>query len=197
MRRFNDTTLKSMFTKLRAGDEITWSYFYQTYSALIHIRGLDFVNNPAYNFDYADLDELMSCVMVKFFNMHNEFTYSPEKGRFQHYFRRIIDYTVIDIVRKKRNNLSMDDNPQFDILDDNDDQWTKQWQTHIFEQAMLELNGRMDERAMQAFSLCKLNGESPRDVAKFLKVSLATVYNDCNAVWKELKATANRLKDEY
>ena len=134
-------------------------------------RPLIFLCGKDYHLSNTEIDDLLSRTMVKFFNAQKQFTYKPELGRFRNYFRNLI-----------RNW---------------DDLWNDEWRAHICRQALDDVRSRLPARAVQAFEACRLNGEKPAVVAKFLNVSLATIYNDCTLVLRELQETVKKFSAEY
>lgn len=189
-----DTTHKSLLSRIREGDEVSWYQFYQTYKTLVYMHG------KSIGLQEADTEELLSRVMLKFFNIQKKFTYRPELGRFRDYFRRMIASVAIDILREKKKNCELPTEAESipDISNEarENESWQKEWEAHIFEQSLQEVKARLPARAIQAFMMCKLNEESPQQVGKFLGVSQATVYNDCNLVWDELKKTIKKLSED-
>ena len=148
--------------------------------------------------DY-ECDELLSRVMMKFFNAQKTFIYTPEQGRFRDYFRRLIRNCAYDILRerKKEERVEALDPEKNDPPAPANDRWDDEWRAHLCRQAMLDVRGRLSERAVQAFEACRMKGEKPADVAKFLNVSIATVYTDCALVLKELQRTVRKFSREY
>lgn len=189
------TTSKSLLIRIHKGDEIAWTDFYNTYRPLVFLRGRD------YRLSDAEIDELLSRVMVKFFDAQKKFIYSPERGRFRDYFRRLIGNCIIDILRerKKTGRETIIDDGGYDVPDERtpDEIWEEEWRDHLYRQAWDDVRSRLPARALQAFEACRLNGEKPAVAAKYLKVSLATVYNDCTLVLRELQATVRKFRMEY
>lgn len=89
------TTKKSLLAKVRAGDEISWQEFYDTYKPLMILVGNDCGLTTDEN------DELVQTVMCEIFqkNILDKydidkvpdnviFKYDPAKGRFRHYLKK-------------------------------------------------------------------------------------------------------------
>lgn len=189
------TTSKSLLIRIHKGNEIAWSEFYNTYRPLIFLCGRD------HHLNDTEIDELLSRTILNFFNAQKKFVYTPELGRFRDYFRQLIRNCIFDILRERRKQEGeVDIDPETIELPGEkspDDIWEDEWRAHLYRQAMDDVRSRLPARAIQAFEACRLNGEKPAVMAKFLKVSLATVYNDCNLVIRELQATVHKFSTEY
>jgi RNA polymerase sigma factor (sigma-70 family) len=101
-------TSRTLLSRIKQGDEISWDEFYRIYAPLIILCGKD------YRLSNADIDELVQQTVLAFFKDKN-FTYTPQKGRFRDYLRTIIRHKAIDIKRKtnKRNvESSLDELPE-------------------------------------------------------------------------------------
>lgn len=189
------TTSKSLLIQIHNGNEVAWVDFYNTYRPLVFLRGRD------YQLSDAEIDELLSRAMLKFFNAQKLFTYKPEQGRFRDYFRRLIHNCIVDILRERKKTAT---ESEFDLEKNDpaiektpDDVWESEWRAHLCRQAMDDIRSRLPARAVQAFEACRLNGRKPAVVAKFLNVSRSTVYNDCALVLKELQQTVQKFSAEY
>lgn len=189
------TTSKSLLIRIHKGNEIAWSEFYSVYRPLIFLCGRD------YHLSNSEIDDLLSRVMVKFFNAQKQFTYKPELGRFRNYFRNLIRNCIFDILKERKLSGLKEtlESETRDFPDQTtwDDIWEDEWRAHICRQALDDVRSRLPTRAVQAFEACRLHGEKPAVIAKFLNVSLATVYNDCALVLRELQETVKKFSAEY
>ena len=189
------TTKPSIFEKMRSGDEISWEHFYKTYRALVILRGRDM------GLADADLDELLSRVMLKFFQHSQTFRYDRSKGRFRDYFRMMVTNTALDILREKggRKEVGIDSMDDGNAAQDNelDSKYEEEWRAHIFSQALQEARNSLPSRAVQAFIMNRLRNISVQEIAAMQSVGKSTVYNDCNLVWDFLTKTVKRMSEEY
>ena len=189
------TTRPSMFELMKKGDEVTWNHFYHSYRALIILRGRDL------GLGDADLDELISRVMVKFFQRQKNFRYDPSKGRFRDYFRSIVTRTALDLIREKghRAEVDLEDVPGVRLSqeDSREENYEKEWRAHIFSQALQDARVALPVRAVQAFIMNRLRNVPINDIAELQGVKKSTVYNDCNLVWDFLKVTVKQMVNEY
>ena len=194
---YPDSTRQTLLAHLKSGDENAWNEFYKAYRGLVWLKGSD------YNLTNAEQQDLLSDVMVAFFNAQGKFTYDPSKGKFRFYFRKLVTSCCIRILRKRMESIDDkedDSNSQAVIPDPStepdDSQGLQEWRVCLMRQAIEQVKKSMDSRKMQCFIRCKLKDESPVTVAKELDISLATAYNYCNAVLNEVKAVAKALENE-
>ena len=174
---------QTMFDRLHAGDNQAWELFAETYQTLIGAMGL---KAGLYE---CEIGDLISRVMLKFFNRKKVFEYAPEKnGLFRNYLWRVIHNCIHDIQRERSADLLLQDSAASEEAElvPADDDFNENLRMLAMQEALEEIKKELPSRAVTAFISCKLRGQSPRDAAKLLQVSLATVYNDCNMVWREL-----------
>lgn len=183
-----DTKL-TLLKRIKAGDEIAWREFYESYKSLVWLKGND------YNLTETEQQELLSDVMLDFFNAQGKFQYNPSKGKFRFYFRRLIAARCIKIIKKRPHTIS-----QIDDIDNipkpvQDDEY--EWKAFLTQMAIDHVKKTMDSRQVQCFLRCKLHNESPAKVAADLEISLASAYNYIDTVMKELKKLVAQLTEQY
>ena len=164
------TTKKSLLEAIRSGDEISWLEFYETYRPLIVVRGRD------YHLNSAEIDELVQCVMLRFFDRSRTFVYDRSKGKFRDYLGTIIYRCALNIIRgRRKNEIGYE---ELELMDETDarERWLEEWRQHTLFQAMTLLKLQVGESTFQAFELYAVKGEPPARVAKFLNVSVSAVY---------------------
>ena len=139
-----------------------------------------------------EIGDLLSRVMMKFFNREKVFEYNPEKnGLFRNYLWRVINNCIHDIQRERSKNLTLMENTadeetidELPIADD----FNENLRMLAMLEALEEVKKELPDRAVSVFIACKLRGQNAKSMAELLQISLATVYNDCNMVWKELSS---------
>lgn len=188
-------TRLSILEGVKRGEDPAWHEFYRMYSPLVWLRGSDFGLNE------QEQAELLSDVMKAFFDAQKTFQYRPELGRFRDYFREIIRNQIYLILRRRgrvAGNVELSEVAE--PFDENDErsrrrQEEDEWQALLFKRALEEVKQTMPPRQVQSFLLCKLQEQKPTEVAKLQGVSLATVYNDCNAVFERLRHLVRELAE--
>ena len=82
------TTRKSLLSKIKQGDEISWEEFYASYRPLILLRAGDL------GLTQTEKDDLVQIVMSEFFKGSRDFQYDRGKGRFRDYLKSIINNQI-------------------------------------------------------------------------------------------------------
>lgn len=195
------TTKRSLLLKVRSGDEVSWREFYATYRPLILLCGNDHSLTPEEN------EELVQKVMCEIFQKDIlakydpdkvpddvVFKYDPARGRFRHYLRKIIRYQAIRIY-KKRFHLENIDDPQtaagLATQDEWEKAWDSEWYKHLLNMALIELQNKVQPETFAAFEMYALQDREPQEVARFLNMSLSSIYtakSRCITALKEIIA---------
>lgn len=184
------TTKKSLLEAIRSGDEISWLEFYETYRPLIVVRGRDYYLNS------AEIDELVQCVMLRFFDRSRTFVYDRSKGKFRDYLGTIIYRCALNIIRgRRKNEIGYE---ELELMDETDarERWLEEWRQHTLFQAMTLLKLQVGESTFQAFELYAVKGEPPARVAKFLNVSVSAVYVAKHRAVIKLRKIVRQLQEE-
>ena len=167
------TTRKSLLSKIRSGDEVSWEEFYHTYRPLILLRGGDL------GLTQTEKEDLVQNVVLDFFKTSKYFVYDRSKGRFRDYLRMVIRNRAIDIIRKRRDQeVSIEsENTGIDILPDEAiDMWDEEWISHMMSQALDELKKQINPTTYQAFDLYAIQNEPSHNVAEMLDISVNSVF---------------------
>lgn len=202
------TTSKSLLAKVRNGDEISWKEFYASYKPLILLCGSDLHLNP------TEKEELIQNVMCEIFQKDIVGKYDPEKipegvvfvhdpskGRFRNYMRKIIQYQAYNILRKRKENVSLDD-PENGIAETLSSQdsweeiWEEEWQKHIMNEALIELKSRVQSETYSAFEMYAIQNRSIDEVKEFLNMSASAIYTAKSRCISTLKTIIKEL-DEH
>ncbi len=190
------TTRKSLLAKVRNGDEVSWREFYETYRPLIYLVGGDC------GLTQDEKEELVQQVMSEIFRKdilqkYNidevpkdvTFTYDPSRGRFRYFLKAIIRNQALKLYHKRWNYVS--ENEVGELADEEkfDNSWDDEWRKHIVMQALAELKNHVQDVTYSAFDMYAMQGRDVREVAKFLNISVNSVYvakNRCIATLKEI-----------
>jgi RNA polymerase sigma-70 factor (ECF subfamily) len=203
------TTRKSLIAKVRDGNEVSWTEFYNTYKPLVWLCGGDCGLTP------EERKELLQNVMMAIFqkdilNKFNfdqipddvVFKYDPSRGRFRHYLRGIIRNHAIAIVKKRSPALSIDDpDTPIHVTEDEFDEefnekYDKEYRMHIFNQAMVELRNKVSPGTFVAFEMYALQKRKLSEVADFLNMSTEAIYTAKSRCLKQLKAIVKDLEEQ-
>ena len=196
------TTKKSLLAKVRAGDEVSWREFYETYRPLVHLVGRDC------GLQYEENEELVQLVMREIFQKDVlakydidhvpddvVFSYDPSRGRFRYYLKAIIRNQALKMYHRRREHLALDEIPEPATEEKIDAAWDEEWRRHLLTQAMVELRGRVRAETYSAFEMYAVQGHPVQEVADFLNISVNSVYvakNRCIALLKGIIETLER-----
>ena len=187
---YPSVTRQTLLDRIKSGDEGAWNEFYEAYRGLVWLKGRD------YNLTETEQQDLLSDVMLAFFNVQGKFLYDPSKGKFRFYFRKLIASCSLKIISKRTPDVPEGTDVE-GVPEQESEAEEAEWQAALFRQALNIVKQTMDSRQVQCFMRCKLEGESPVDVADDMGISLATAYNYCNATIKELKVIVRQLNEQY
>ena len=198
------TTKKSILKKVRAGDEISWNEFYQTYKPLILLCGMDCSLTQYEN------EELVQLVMTEIFRKdilknydldkvpdHIVFQFDPARGRFRHYLKKIIRNHAIKLYRRRRATLPLEvvEEGNHPVADDWDRLWEKEWKRHLFNMALEELKTQVQPETFVAFEMYALQNKPVREVAEFLHMSVSAVYTAKSRCIADMKNIIANLEE--
>jgi RNA polymerase sigma-70 factor (ECF subfamily) len=150
------------------------------------LRGRDF------NLNISEIEELVQDSVLAVFKGQKKFTYDPTKGKFRTYLRTIIDHRAIDIIRKRKKNVTNEKEIDFDNMPESrrsllDASWDAEWSKHVLKQAMEELKNKIEAETYQAFELYTIEGWAPQRVADFLDMKKGSVYTAKNRAIEKLR----------
>ncbi len=196
------TTKKSLLARVRAGDEVSWREFYDTYRPLIFLCGKDCGLTQFEN------EELVQQVMCEIFkkdilskydidNVPKDvmFKYDASRGRFRYFLKAIIRNHARKIYHKRREQISIEEVPEPASEEMFDSVWDDEWQAHLLTQALVELRGRVQSETYSAFEMYALQARPVKEVAEFLNMSENSVYvakNRCIALLKSIIANLEK-----
>ncbi len=182
------TTKKSLLEAIRCGDEVSWYEFYETYRPLIVVRGRD------YKLNAVEIDELIQSVMLRFFDRSRSFVYDRSKGKFRDYLGVMIYHCALNIIRQRRRNEVGYEEIEIAAPENDSDRWYQEWQRHVMALAMKQLKLQLEEITFQAFELYVVKGESPENVAKFLRIPVNMVYVAKSRAVARLRKIVSQLR---
>ncbi len=187
-----NTTRRSLLTKVKHGDEISWAEFYETYTPLIYSIMSDRVSSQ------SDREDLCQEIFKSVFKSEFILKYSSDKGKFRTYFGTLVKRKITDYLRKKYSRplevkANITDNDMQDLDEELNSKWEREWKLHILEQSLKQVRSEVDIQTYQTFELYALNNHSPAEVANFLGVTVNQVYVYKNRVIKKLKKIIKEL----
>ncbi|MBQ7393280.1 MAG: sigma-70 family RNA polymerase sigma factor [Lentisphaeria bacterium] len=186
------TTKQSLLEAIRSNSEISWQEFYNTYRPLI----VFFAKRE--NLSLEEIEDLVQTVMVKVFKMQETFRYDKSQGRFRDYLGTVIHNAIVDLYRAKRRSLDYAAMEMANVpgIDSFEKIWCKEWQNHVFEQALIQVQNTVQETTFQAFQLSVLEQRPVQEVADFLQISVQNVYEAKSRCIAQLRKKAKVLAEE-
>ena len=179
------TTHYSIVKDLRDEASEAWTRFFEAYSPLIRLHGKDC------GIDDDSLDDLVQDVMVSVFNNISKFEYDPAKGRFRDYLRFIIRARANDMLRARYKQAKSE---ALTVPEEYlDDLYTSEWEEHIRTESLKELKHDIQARHYQIFHMLDVQNRKIKDVARFFKMSEASVYSIRNRTELKLRQIAEKL----
>ena len=95
-------TPKTLLEKLRDGDAVSQTEFYNLYREMIVSLG------ALKGLNRAECDDLVQEVMILFFGKARDFHFQPERAHFRTWFGKIIQGKIVDLMRKRKPALPED-----------------------------------------------------------------------------------------
>ena len=180
-------TRRTLLEKIKTGDQISATEFYERYAPVIRIIG----QKSGVRAD--DIDDLVQDVMQSFFKTADRFCYDPAKSRFRTYFNRIIRSRISDIFRRRE--IEISELPQ--EFEDNSFEtiFEEQWRALILNEALTALKERVKPQTYLAFTLTEFEQWETKRVAEFLGISENSVYVGRKRCQEFLKKKITELSD--
>ncbi len=176
-------TRQSLLSRLKdAGDQESWSAFFDTYWKLIYRAAVRAGLNHAEAQDVVQ--ETISTVCRKM----PGFSYDPAKGSFKAWLLRQTSWRISDQFRKRipvrSSRRKLDDSTRTATVDRIPDSavpaleqlWDREWEKALLEAAMQRVKKKADPRHWQIFDLCARKEWDVSRVAGNLEISRARVY---------------------
>ena len=183
------TTSRSLLNRVRSGDEVSWQEFYDTYKPLIILCGKDCGLTEDENNDLVQLvmGEIFKKDSLNKFDLdqipsHIVFKHDPAKGRFRHYFKKIVHYQAISIYNKRNKNFVSIHDPADTIqpamlsVKNWENIWEEEWRKHLFSMALRELQIQVSPVTYVVFEMYALHGRKLKEVMDFFNISAENVY---------------------
>jgi RNA polymerase sigma-70 factor (ECF subfamily) len=172
-------TWPSLLKRLRHGDDYaSWECFLARYWRLIYAFARQC------GLDASDAEDVVQEVVTEVFKAMPRFEYDRAQGRFRSYLRKITQRKVIDHYRRqsRRDAVSFDDLPpeagaRLDpISPAARDAWEAGWRQNLLQLWLDQVAQEVGPKTFQAFQMYALDGLSAADTARFLNMSVASVY---------------------
>ncbi len=194
-------TSPTLLRGIRSDDDALWQQsateFYLRY------RGFIYCICKHLHLQDSDIEIVINNVLSKFFDREGKWTYRESYGSFRKFFSTIIRNAAIDLVRKQSRQRTValpDGTPEgggaelHDMRIQEAIDLTERGE--LLQQACKRVQKQAPAVAWQAWQCCMVNNEDPKAVARFLKVSLASVYNYCKQINRLVREAYESLERE-
>ena len=181
------TTRKELLQKVHDNVQQAWNDFVEYYSPLISLRAKDF------GLTTEEYEELRQNVCLTVFQKDLTGQYDEKIGHFRTYLRKIINNSAIDILRKRKPTLSIENASQIPE-EESEDKFEEEWRHFIYEKALQIVRQNCDNVTYMAFDLYARKGMPVKDVARTLQISEDQVFQAKSRTLKRLKETIADLE---
>lgn len=188
----NTTSLTLLQRVRRADDQAAWNRFADLYAPLIFDWGC------RAGLMEADAADLSQDVMIQLLTELPKFEYSPERGRFRDWLRRVTVNKCRERQRKKNAVATGGDDRMSQFEDSNPGRefWEIEYQQKIVARALQLMQTDFETRVWQAAWKQLVDDQKPADVAAESGMSLASVYQARSRVLVQLRQQLRYLIDE-
>lgn len=129
--------------------------------------------------------------MLSIFSSSSRFEYDPAKGRFRDYLRFIIRARANDMLRARYQRVNPADIPV--VEECLDDLFGTEWEEHIRTESLKQLKKDVLARHYQIFHMLDVQNRNVKEVARFFRMSAASVYSIRNRTELKLRRIAEKL----
>lgn len=162
------STHPSLLARLRdTADRAAWRAFDARYGSLVigycRSRGLSLV----------DAEDVRQIVMLNLSRAMAAFEYRPERGRFRHYFRRVVRHAICRHIERHTGRETALSQSVLDARpgdDGHDAHWEEQWVRHHCRLALRELRASFEPPGIEVLNRL-LEGQSPAQIAAELSMT--------------------------
>lgn len=162
-----------MLEKLQDGDTISWNEFYNKYQKIVFSAG------KYKGLTDSECEDLMQEVMLRFFKNSQTFIFNPSIAKFRTYLGKIISGKIIDIIRSRRYNLSLDESiGDYALFSENEleKQFCDEWKKMLLEEAEIRLKSKVDAKTFLAYQLFAVQNRPLNDVMTALSLTANQIY---------------------
>lgn len=103
--------------------------------------------------------------------------------------------TVWDYTNEHVQLEDIENTPEISEEDGWNEVWNEEWRHHVLNMALAELKGRIQPETYVAFEMYAIQGRPVQDVAKFLNLSVSSVYTAKSRCISTLKEIIENLEE--
>ena len=182
-------TRESLLSRLKdASQDESWREFFETYWRLIY-------DNARKN-DLSD-DEAQDVVqetMIALTQNIKTFRYDRARGSFKAWLMQLTQWKIVDQFRKREIGRPLDEFTEGKVAANLSEEWDKDWQINIAEEAMRRVKTTASPKMFQAFHTNVIQGRGPRETATLLRMSIPAVHMAKYKINRLLRKEAEKLE---
>ncbi len=192
------STSKTLLEKLHNGDAVSQTEFYYRYKEMIvslgQLRGLA----------VHECEELVQNVTLRFFEKIKTFSHNPAKSRFRTWFGKNILWEIVNLQRKRRKELPLDDTEEIESAQLPPDEifdmsYREEMRKACLNEALEKLKERISPENFRIFEHYWIKNHSARDTMKVFDISRNQLDKNKQrniAYLKEITAEMRKLDPE-
>ncbi len=161
------TTRKDLLQDVHNNDQQAWNDFVEYYTPLIMLCAKDF------SLTQQESEELRQIVCLAVFKKDLTGQYDETKGHFRTFIRKVISNNAIDIIRKRKPTLPIENASQ--IPEETEDKFEERWRKFIYEKALqvlLNIFTLESHRFQKTVALKRDNTHNNIDLGKLVLLNL-------------------------
>lgn len=184
------TTRASLLIRVKNHDDDTaWKEFHELYAPLLYryarSRGLS----------REDAEEIRSQCLVVVTRKIASFEYDREKGGFKNWLYRIAHGKVVDLLRKRRENIA-DTNAIQALVDSApspDEYWQRHWKNEHLKYCVEQARASISKKNYEAFCMLLFEDASVEEVCDRLEMNPNQVYKAKSRVLQRVREIMSEL----
>ena len=190
-------TRPSLLLRVRdRDDQDSWGEFVEIYQPLI----LRFALSRGVNSN--DAPDITQDVLRNLARAMHRFEYDPNKGTFRSWLFTVIRREIIRASKKiqRQGGHAGSDDPS-DLIDQLPDEqasldWEADYQKRLTQWAMGKIKGEFSEKSWCAFAAIAIDGDSPKDTAKRMEMTIGSLYVAKSRILKRLIEKIHSVDEE-
>lgn len=185
------TTSKTLLGKLQKGDAISWHEFYNKY------KGIVFAAGKFKGLSDSECEDLMQEVMLRFFKNSRTFVFDSSIARFRTYFGKIITGKIYDIIKCRKQNISIDELDLQNVVlseDELEEKFCEEWQKLILAEAEARLKEKVDTKTFMAYQLFAVQNRPLKEISIALNQTPNQIYLAKSRCLKHLRGLVKELE---
>lgn len=152
----------------------------------------------------SEAEDAAQEVLITFANAYRDGRYQRERGRLKDWLFGIARMTILNLRKTKAARAGVvhyKNDPDSESSDGAamepaavEDHWEKEWETHVYEQCLLQIRNEVEPKTYEIFTL-RLEGVSPEEIMSKLSISRSTVDSANYRAAKRIRELATKYQE--